>query len=66
MNMLDEGTQELICHVLKDIKALWDQEGFGTDEDVSEPLYARLQAAIHALTPAEPSASPRGTPPLGR
>jgi hypothetical protein len=66
MKYLDAGTEDLIRYVLEDIKYIWDQEGFGTDERVMEPLYARLQAAIRTLTPAAPSASPRGTRPQGR
>lgn len=35
--------------VMKDIKGLWDAEGFGSDDAVSEPLYNRLGAAIEQL-----------------
>jgi hypothetical protein len=44
-----EGKDQLVCWVLEDIKALWDKEGFGSDESVSEQLYARLNAAIRIL-----------------
>lgn len=43
------GQDMLIGYILEDIKALWDREGFGSDESVSEPLYARLNAAIALL-----------------
>jgi hypothetical protein len=35
--------------LLIDMKALWDQEGFGTDPQRSEPLYNRLNAAIEEI-----------------
>lgn len=44
-----KGRDQLVSWVLEDIKALWDAEGFGSDEAVSEPLYARLTAAIQLL-----------------
>jgi hypothetical protein len=43
------GRDQVVLGVLEDIKALWDAEGFGSDEAISEPLYARLQAAIQIL-----------------
>jgi hypothetical protein len=33
--------------LLRDIKALWDREGFGDDHAVSDPLYSRLVAALN-------------------
>jgi hypothetical protein len=44
-----QGNNELVKYVLDDIKALWDREGFGSNEADSEPLYARLTAAIRLL-----------------
>jgi hypothetical protein len=43
---LAAGERQLVGWVLEDIKAIWDDAGFGEDEAVSEPLYARLEAAI--------------------
>lgn len=36
--------------ILQDIKALWDVEGFGSDDAVSEPLYARLSKAVEYMS----------------
>ena len=32
--------------LLRDIKKLWDEEGFGSDENISEPLFMRLKEML--------------------
>ena len=40
---------EAILRLLTDINDLWNREGFGSDENVSEPLKTRLEKAIREL-----------------
>lgn len=48
MATTSKSTASDIHTLLRDIKTLWDREGFGADESESEPLYARLCQAIKA------------------
>jgi hypothetical protein len=41
-----------VLGLLRDIKSLWDREGFGTDKDQSERLYERLTRALEDLEDA--------------
>jgi hypothetical protein len=41
-----------MLRLLTRIKAVWDREGFGSNPNVSDPLYERLASAIDELTPA--------------
>ena len=50
-NQSKEAAQ-LFGWLLDDIKTIWDREGFGSDESESEPLYARLVAAIQVCQKA--------------
>jgi hypothetical protein len=40
---------EAILRLLTDINELWNREGFGSDDTVSEPLKARLEKAVREL-----------------
>ena len=40
---------DAILHLLTDIDALWNREGFGSDDAESEPLKRRLEQAIREL-----------------
>jgi hypothetical protein len=42
----EEETRGKVTRLLRDIKAMWDEHGFGDDDRVSEPLKHRLEAAI--------------------
>jgi hypothetical protein len=48
MDWLAEQMVRTLLDVLRDVKALWDAQGFGDDDAVSEPLYHRLAGAIAA------------------
>jgi hypothetical protein len=41
---------QAVLNLLTDIDALWNLEGFGSEDEVSEPLKHRLETAIRELT----------------
>ena len=44
---------EAVLRLLVDIKRLWDAEGFGSNDQISEPLYNRLNSAIGQISGSE-------------
>ncbi len=42
-----------ILRLLENIKLVWDEQGFGDDDAVSEPIYNELTRAIESLRDIE-------------